>query len=84
MGCDAVSLGVWLSMFEGTVILQNSDKHSVINSAIPQKTCILSSGAEHRIVHIHGCPFFTCSMRMRDISNLVPPPPYPEFLPTSF
>jgi hypothetical protein len=44
--------------FEGTVILQNSDKHTAIDSVIQQKTCILSSGAEHQIVHIHGCPFY--------------------------
>jgi len=43
--------------FEGTVILQNSDKHAAIDSVIQQKTCILSSGAEHQIVHIHRCPF---------------------------
>jgi hypothetical protein len=29
MECDAVSLGVWLSLFEGTLILQNSDKQSL-------------------------------------------------------
>jgi len=43
--------------FEDTVILQSDDKHSVIDSVIPQKTCILSGGAEHQIVHINGCPF---------------------------
>jgi len=58
--------------FEGTVILQNSDKHAAIDSVIQQKTCILSSGAEHQIVHIHRCPFLH-ALWIWDISNLVPP-----------
>ena len=54
MGYDSVSWVFGFQCFEGTVIFKTV---TVIDSVIPQKTCILSSGAEHQIVHIHGCPF---------------------------
>lgn len=74
MGCDAVSLGVWLSVFWGHSdpskqwqTLSHWQCHTT-EDLYPQQWCWTSDCAHPWM------SFFTCCMNVRDISNLVPPP----------